>query len=439
MPMKIAIASSGLGHVSRGIETWALDTACALATRGVDVTLFAGGEVARTEGAGPQPVVVPIRGMRRFEERTQRWVTRMPGAAWRLGLKDGYGWEQFSFWIGLQKHLRRGGFDILHVQDPLVAMWCHRWRKAGLLRTRPILAHGTEEPAEFLAPLEYVQHLAPWHLEEAMKSVKSMDTRQSMKSIKSKETEAATSGSSSLSPLSNSSILSVATPRPFWVAIPNFVDTDIFRPAVNAAERQAFRDQLGIPADALLVGCVAAVKKTHKRIDYLIDEFAQFMIPPSRRNHAHLVIAGARQPDSAELVALAKSLAPGRIHLLFDVGRESMPALYRALDVFVLASQFEMMPIALLEALASGVPALVHPHPVLEWIIGATHVPGVVGPGGRIVNMTETGTLAGSLGNLPADWLRKHGENARHQAATRFAVEAVIGEYMEYYRRVERA
>jgi len=31
--MRIAVASSGLGHVARGIETWAQDTASALASR----------------------------------------------------------------------------------------------------------------------------------------------------------------------------------------------------------------------------------------------------------------------------------------------------------------------------------------------------------------------------------------------------------------------
>jgi hypothetical protein len=57
-----------------------------------------------------------------------------------------------------------------------------------------------------------------------------------------------------------------------WVAIPNFVDCAAFRPARNADERLAVRRRVGIPEDAFVVGCVAAVKKDHKRIDYLIGE-----------------------------------------------------------------------------------------------------------------------------------------------------------------------
>jgi hypothetical protein len=43
--LKIAVVSSGLGHVARGIETWADDLAAALYKRGVDVTLFKGGRI----------------------------------------------------------------------------------------------------------------------------------------------------------------------------------------------------------------------------------------------------------------------------------------------------------------------------------------------------------------------------------------------------------
>ena len=40
--MKIAIVSSGLWHVRRGIEVWASTLAGALAEKGMDVTLFCG-------------------------------------------------------------------------------------------------------------------------------------------------------------------------------------------------------------------------------------------------------------------------------------------------------------------------------------------------------------------------------------------------------------
>ncbi len=115
------------------------------------------------------PAVVVLACLRRGR-RAARVLARMaPGFLWRWGLKSAYGWEQATFWLRLAPTLRRGGFDILHVQDPMLAYWCRAWRRRGWLTTREILAHGTEEPLEFLDKFEYVQHLAPWHLIESRK------------------------------------------------------------------------------------------------------------------------------------------------------------------------------------------------------------------------------------------------------------------------------
>ncbi|MDA0577547.1 MAG: glycosyltransferase family 4 protein [Verrucomicrobia bacterium] len=402
--MKIAVASCGLGHVSRGIETWARDTAVALAGRGVDVTLFAGGPVGLGDDTVRVPVVV-LRGLRRFEVRTQRLAHLSPGVAWRWGLKDGYGWEQFAFWLRLRNHLRRGSFDILHVQDPMLAAWCRCWRTRGWLRTREILAHGTEEPATFLAAFPRVQHLAPWHLQETLAALhRAGDTR----------------------------------PRPQWTAMPNFVDTAMFMPAGSAAVQLAARVALGIQSGTPTIGCVAAVKRDHKRIDHLIGEFARFAKTAAGRN-AQLVIAGARQPDSDGLVAQAQNAAPGQVQIRFDVARADMPTLYRAFDVFVLPSVFEMMPIALLEALASGVPAYVHHHPVLTWILGAPGSGEGWAPGGRVLDMAAAGTLAEALADVTPDRLRETAITARQHAEAEFSQQAVIGQYLQYYRGVVAA
>jgi glycosyltransferase involved in cell wall biosynthesis len=444
--------------VARGIETWALDTARALARRGVDVTLFAGGddrgqrpEVGgqRLEDGGrraddggreagrplldvrrstfnvqrsPPLRVLPC--LRRGNRAAQRLAAFSPRFAWRWGLKDAYGWEQFSFWLHLWPALRRGRFDILHVQDPMLAWWCRRFRRLGLIHTREILAHGTEESPAFLAPFERVQHLAPEHLEKAEGgNLKPESDRKAEGGRREPEAER-------------------RSDHRLWTVMPNFVDTVRFRPCADE-EKRATRARLGVPEDAFVVGCVAAVKKDHKRVDYLVRAVASltpvsgFLPPP------FLLVAGARTSETPEIVTLARQLVPGRSHFLLDQPREAMPDVYRAMDVMVLPSLFEMMPIAVLEAMASGVPVVVNRTPVLEWMIGGKAEGGDLKPesernegGGAAIDMGGEGELEESLRGVTPEWCRERGRAARERAVHVFSEEAVIGQYVEYYRRV---
>lgn len=419
--MKIAIASSGLGHVARGIETWALDTAQALAERAVNVTLFAGadgGKGVRVQGSGePERPDAPAEGhglhvvvlncLKRNTPKAQRLAARFPGCAWRWGLKSDYGWEQFSFWWKLWPHLRKEGFDILHVQDPMLAYWCRKFRKMGLLRTKEILAHGTEEPGGFIRQFEYVQHLAPWHLEQLKE-----DGRKKARKTQEGEGQSEAGGVASRS-------------RGF--VIPNFVDTEIFRPARDAQERAEYRNRLGIPKDAFAAVAVGALKRDHKRVDWLIREFADFA--RKTKDEVRLLQVGASTADTPALVAEAREKAGDRIVVLTDLPHDRMPELLAAADVFVHGALFEMMPIAFLEAAASGLPIVSHGHPVMQWMAGE----------GRVdVDMTKSGTLAGALDELIANPGKRAelGQKARERAIRMFTKRIVVNQGIAMYEAV---
>lgn len=395
--MKVVVASSGLGRVRRGIETWAFTLAHALGKRGVDTTLCGGPGVARLRngGAGGSLRIVELPCLSRDEVCATRLARFTPGGFWRWGWKSAYGWEQFSFWLRLLPVLRQQSIDIVHVQDPVLADWCRRSRRMGLLRTREILAHGTEEPPEFLRRFPCVQHLAPWHGEL----------------LAAFESSTGAAG------------------RKFRTAIPNFVDTERFRPrgAADEEERCRSRTALEIPPEAQVVGCVAAVKKSHKRLDHLIREFASYrqrMKGGTESPSPFLLIAGARETQTDDLIAMARREVPGGIRILTDCDPAAMPALYRAMDVFVLPSLFEMMPIALLEAMACGVPVVAHQHPVLEWMVGE---------GGSCIDMGANGVLAESLGQMNEAWRVRCGEQARKRAEQMFSVKVVVDRILAMY------
>lgn len=376
LPLRIAIASSGLGHVARGIEAWAADLGRALSERGADVTLFKGaGEVS-------EPFERVVRCWPRESAETKRLVKTVPRQlSWRMGLGSGYGVEQTTFAVRLVSHLRRGNFDLLHVQDPHVALIVQRANRIGLVKTRVILGHGTEEPLAFLKKLDYVQHLAPWHLEEAREA---------------------------------------GVWKPTWTAIPNFIDTETFTP-----DGPDLREELRIPSDALVVLTAAAIKRGHKRIDYLIDEFASLR-KTSPTLPAWLVIAGGWEHDTDALVEEGRSRLGDRVRFLVRFPRARMADLYRTGDIFTLCSLKEMMPIALLEALASGLPCLVNQHPVVEWMVG---------PGGEAIDMATPCELTKALARLleQRDSSSVLAKEARRHCVDNFGRDHVVDQLTKYY------
>jgi 1,2-diacylglycerol 3-alpha-glucosyltransferase len=375
-PLKIAIASSGLGHVTRGIESWAADLAAGLSARGENVVLYKGG------GAAEVRYERVLGCWRRSEKRTERVVHWLARGGWRLGVGSAYGVEQTTFVAAVIRQLRRDQIDVLHVQDPQVGLIAQRASQVGLTRTVVVVGHGTEEAGEFLSKIQYLQHLSPWQLEEWRR---------------------------------------IGIHRSTWTAIPNFVDTDTFRLGGSAA----MRAELGIPADALVVLSAAAIKRDHKRIDHLVNEFARLRVAAPELP-VWLVVAGGRERDTDELVRHGRELLGNRVRFLVQFPRTRMPELYRAADVFALCSLREMMPIALIEATSSGLPCLVHDHPVLTWITGRSGV----------VDMETPGELAGRLLAVLASAAARSalGQENRARVEELFSSDRVLSQLIGYYK-----
>ncbi len=373
---RIAIASSGLGHVHRGIETWATDLGRALNRQGHAVTLFQGA------GSTTESWQNSLDCWKRTDERTQRLVRSLGRVGWRLGAGSGYDVEQTSFSLKLWPQLRRE-FDLLHVQDPRLALLLDRLHRAGLSRAKVILAHGTEETPQFLRRISVLQHLAPCYLDDWSAH---------------------------------------SAPGQQVFAVPNFVDVEQFAPGDRAAARRAW----DLPQGALVVLCVAAIKRGHKRVDYLIDEFATFAERLPRP--AILVVAGGREAETDAVMAHGHQRLGDRVRFLTGVQRDRIPSLYQAADLFALASLHEMMPIALLEALASGLPIAANDTPTLRWMVGS---------GGRLTTIREPGGLVAQLEALaPEQARRQFAQAARSEAVDRFSEPVVLAQILDMYAAV---
>lgn len=126
--------------------------------------------------------------------------------------------------------------------------------------------------------------------------------------------------------------------------VPNGVRLEAFAPRDG---NPALRARLGIPATAFVVGYVGHLRP-EKNPARLLEAAATI----SPGTDLHLLVLGDG-PERATLEALAQGPAlRGRVHLVGH--RSDTPEHYRAMDAFALSSDTEQLPVALLEAMASG-------------------------------------------------------------------------------------
>ena len=169
-----------------------------------------------------------------------------------------------------------------------------------------------------------------------------------------------------------------------YPVIANGVETDRFTPAPRAAGGQTI----------ICVGRLIARKGQR----HLLRAFATLQ---GRFPAARLQLVGTGD-DETVLRDISREL--GIAHAVEFLGyqpRAVMPELYRAADVFVLPSQSEGMSIALLEALASGLPVVVT-------AAGGTDELITDGVNGLLVPWADEAALAQALGVLLADGARRH-------------------------------
>jgi len=217
-------------------------------------------------------------------------------------------------------------------------------------------------------------------------------------------------------------MLPALTPRRKRV-IPNGINTDFFN--TNIETRDAFRRKYNIREDDMLVGTIGRLSKEKDQIMFLEA------LEPLMRDEARLKIiivgSGPKEMELKEFVT-AKGLSDRVVFtgIIKDVG-----PVYMALDVFVLSSLTEGVPLTVLEAMASGLPVV------------ATKVGGIPqmiedGRNGLLIEPRNREALREKIGQLLKDPSRRKSLGASGQAFVRenYSLESMCEAYKKVYDEV---
>lgn len=199
----------------------------------------------------------------------------------------------------------------------------------------------------------------------------------------------------------------------------NGVDLSQFRESTGAG----IRKELGVPADAVVLGMVANLTpvKDHASV---LDALA---LLHQQGRPAQLVLAGEGELEEALRRRAREAHLEAFVHFLGR--RTDIPDVLHAIDIFVLASRTEGLSNALLEAMAAGKPVVAtnvggNPEVVLDEATGFLVAPG------------DAMALSSAIEKLYSDARLRStmGSAARRRVADAFSVERMVGDYAEAIR-----
>jgi glycosyltransferase involved in cell wall biosynthesis len=182
--------------------------------------------------------------------------------------------------------------------------------------------------------------------------------------------------------------------------------------AIDAARPRAeVRRELGLPAGAAVIGLVGRLDHWGKGHRELFAAMAQL----KDRYPCHaLIVGGGRREREVRQFAEGLGLA-GEVHFLGQ--RLDVPDLLQAMEIFVLPSYSEGVSLALLEAMAAGLP-------VVASAVGGNPEVVTDGETGLLIPPRDAEALAGAMERLLVDpgWAKELGTRARGHVVANYSL-----------------
>jgi 1,2-diacylglycerol 3-alpha-glucosyltransferase len=346
--VRVYFPCTGLGRQRRGFETFTRSCAAALKGEpGIEIEVFGGG--GPDSRPGEHTVVnAPRDG-------------RVAAAIGRLARRDPYFIEQATFFAGFLPRLIIGRPDVVYFADLNLGNACWHWRRMSGQRFKLLFYNGGATTKPFTR-CDFVQQVSPEHFDDA---------------------------------------ISRGEPRSRQVLLPHGADIPREFSPPTRDERNEARRKLGITSARPLLISVGMLDAEVKRMDYLIREVASL-----GEQRPHVLLAGATAPQTPEILALARAQLGDDGFTARAFTRDEMPQVYRAADAFALASLREGFGLAIVEALAAGLPSVVHDTPNTEYLCG---------PHAARADLRVAGALASRVANAISSPPDAEAMRARHE------------------------
>ena len=314
IPLKILLACSGIGRVSRGFEVSFEQLYDQLRQNGKYTVYLAQGVKSKQDTRRICPLY--------FSNTSSlaKCLTKIPK------LRN-YSTEEISFALGLVPFLITHPVDIIMYSQSWLGIALFHIRRLLGFRYKLLFSNGAPfEPQAYQGRCDFVQQKIPWVCDQAR---------------------------------------DLGFPENRMTIVPNGFYLGENKPT-NLDERTACKQMLGIHRDRRVILSVAALNRHHKRIDYLIREATPLLLDGS-----HILLCLGQEEAETQGLRLEFSGLLERGCLIFKtVKPEEVVSFFRAADIFVSGSLYEGFGRGVVEALSHGLPCLLHNHPGFKTLAG---------------------------------------------------------------------
>ena len=366
---KVAIVSIGIGRIQRGFERVFGDLFEAVRDD-IDITLYKGGGESGDRERIPKTLKATsaIAGMIPFG--------RLAGSEYKKYKND-----CFAYAFSLLPEILRHDYDLVHVIDYPLAIILGHLKSACRFRAKLLFTNACCIPSCLYPRLNHVQHCSPVLYEQALRE---------------------------------------GVPPSRLTLVPLGVHTRRFRSGLN---REELRRKYAVRESTFVVLAVSAVKRTHKRVDHLIEELSQV------QGDILLWIDGSPEDPSLPEVAREKLGDRCRFSL---VPTADLPELYGLADLMVHGAIEEAFGLAIIEGFSAGLTVLTHNTPHFSWLVGG---------GDSLVDMNARGGLTAKVIELLAhrDALEKMSKEVAARMQARYDWSVLKPAYLDMYRTVVEA
>ncbi len=307
----VFLACSGLGRINRGYESFARECFDTL-KEAEDFDLFlikGGGKNAEKE--------IAVCNIHR-QHKVAHWLGRVLK-------KDAYFVEQLSFCIAMLPLLIKKKPALVYFSDFILGTFLWHLRRFLKFKYKLLFSNGAPNGPPFIRT-DHIQQLLPLYI-EAAKAGKTPDGKQTL--------------------------------------IPYAIKFSAHENIKQFSDKSQIRKQLKLPADKKIIISVGAVNSYHKRMDYVVMEFA--MLDPEKY---FLIILGHIDEAGKSIIALAREKLKQDSYIIAQAQTEEVANYLFAADYFILASLQEGLPRVLPEALSTGLLPIVHDYDVTRQTLG---------------------------------------------------------------------